>query len=52
MKYAKVQLLLFQNAVLKSLHDKNGHFGFEKTYALVRNRFFLTYNEVCSESLL
>ncbi|KAF7695844.1 hypothetical protein HF521_005938, partial [Silurus meridionalis] len=27
-------------SVLKSLHDSNGHLGFEKTYALVTDRFF------------
>ncbi|KAL7866135.1 hypothetical protein SRHO_G00113820 [Serrasalmus rhombeus] len=30
----------FHNIVLKSLHDDNAHLGFDKTYALVRDRFF------------
>uniref|UniRef100_A0A3B3RIE0 Gypsy retrotransposon integrase-like protein 1 n=1 Tax=Paramormyrops kingsleyae TaxID=1676925 RepID=A0A3B3RIE0_9TELE len=30
----------FHNDVLKFLHDQNGHLGFEKTYALARDRFF------------
>lgn len=37
------QLILpkqFHTTVLKSLHDCNGHLGFDKTYALVRDRFF------------
>lgn len=29
-----------RSTVLESLHDKNGHLGFEKTYTLVRDRFF------------
>lgn len=29
-----------RSSVLESLHDKNGHLGFEKTYALVRDSFF------------
>lgn len=30
----------YHNIVLKSLHDSNGHLGFDKTYALVCDRFF------------
>ncbi|KAI4897593.1 hypothetical protein NFI96_009071, partial [Prochilodus magdalenae] len=40
---ARQQLVLpkqFHSTVLKSLHDDSGHLGFDKTYALVRDRFF------------
>lgn len=30
----------FRNSALTSLHDESGHLGFDKTYALVRDRFF------------
>lgn len=30
----------FHSIALKSLHDNNGHLGFDKTYALVCDRFF------------
>lgn len=37
------QLLLplqFRETVLQSLHDRSGHLGFDKTYGLVRERFY------------
>lgn len=37
------QLLLpqeFRETVLQSLHDQSGHLGFDKTYGLVRERFY------------
>lgn len=30
----------FRNSALTSLHDESGHLGFDKTYALIRDRFF------------
>nr|XP_023659188.1 uncharacterized protein LOC111839473 [Paramormyrops kingsleyae] len=39
----KVQLVLpkrFQETVLRSLHDDQGHLGVEKTFELARSRFF------------
>ena len=39
----RAQLLLpeeFKTMVLKSLHDDSGHLGFDKTYGLVRDRFY------------
>uniref|UniRef100_A0A674CT74 Gypsy retrotransposon integrase-like protein 1 n=1 Tax=Salmo trutta TaxID=8032 RepID=A0A674CT74_SALTR len=39
----RAQLLLpekFRTIVLKSLHDDSGHLGFDKTYGLVRDRFY------------
>lgn len=39
----KQQLVLpkqFHSSVLKSLHDDIGHLGFEKSYGLVRDRFY------------
>lgn len=31
---------VLRSDVLNSLHDDNGHFGFDKTYALVKDRFY------------
>lgn len=42
-KPVRLQLLLsqeFRETVLKSLHDHSGHLGFDKTYGLVRERFY------------
>ena len=40
----------FQSLVLKYLHDQTGHLGFDKTYALVRDRFFWPRMKVDVES--
>lgn len=42
-KPARQQLLLpqeFRTTVLQSLHDQSGHLGFDKTYGLIRERFY------------
>ncbi|XP_029104416.1 uncharacterized protein LOC114909432 [Scleropages formosus] len=42
-KPPRQQLLLpqeFRETVLQSLHDQSGHLGFEKTYGLLRERFY------------
>lgn len=42
-KPVRLQLLLsqeFRETGLKSLHDQSGHLGFDKTYGLVRERFY------------
>lgn len=42
-KPIRQQLLLpqeFRETVLKSLHDQSGHLGFDKTYGLIRERFY------------
>lgn len=42
-KQEKRQLVLpnaLRSSVLTSLHDQSGHFGFDKTYALIKDRFF------------
>uniref|UniRef100_A0AAY4C672 Gypsy retrotransposon integrase-like protein 1 n=1 Tax=Denticeps clupeoides TaxID=299321 RepID=A0AAY4C672_9TELE len=42
-KQAHQQLLLpqeFRGDVLRSLHDNSGHLGFDKTYGLIRERFY------------
>lgn len=42
-KPVRQQLLLsqeFRETVLQSLHNQSGHLGFDKTYGLVRKRFY------------
>lgn len=42
-KSARQQLILpqeFRERVFQSLHDQSGHLGFEKTYGLIKDRFY------------